>query len=266
MKETADVKSLCLAVTELARKAGKFILNEGLSFDLNKIEYKGARDMVSYVDKQAEKILVEGLRKILPEAGFITEEETVIREDKELKWVIDPLDGTTNFLHSLPTYSVSVALICRNEILLGVVYEPNLDECFYAWKNGGAWCNKKRIQVSSIDHLERSLVATGFPYSLLGKENAYFEIMKKFVEETHGLRRLGSAAVDLAYVACGRFEAYYEYNLNFWDVAAGILLVKEAGGKITDFSGGNDYLYGKEVIAAGALHSEALRIIQEYWK
>ena len=154
----------------------------------------------------------------------------------------------------------------QEEILIGVVYEPNLHECFYAWKNGGAWCNEKKIQVSSISQLDKSLVATGFPYSLLGKDDIYFEIMKKFVQETHGLRRLGSAAVDLAYVACGRFEAYYEFNLKFWDVAAGILLVKEAGGKVSDFSGGKEYLYGKEVVAAGALHPETLKVIQLYWK
>jgi myo-inositol-1(or 4)-monophosphatase len=263
-----DLENICRKAIDVAKEAGAFIQKEGSAFDISKIEYKeGAKDLVSYVDKESEKIIVKGLNKILPEAAFITEEATVSRKEmNELQWVIDPLDGTTNFLHGLPTYSVSIALMQNEELLIGVIYEPNLDECFYAWKNGGSWCNQKKIKVSPIINLEKSLVATGFPYKLLDKQKNYFKIMESFVEKTHGVRRLGSAAIDLAYVACGRFEAFYEYNLKIWDIAAGILLVKEAGGTITDFSGGNDYLYGKELLASGNVHKEALKVIRKNWK
>lgn len=262
---TRDLEQITSKVAAVARKAGAFIKKERLSFDLSKIEYKGARDLVSYVDKESEKQVVAALREILPGAGFITEEGTVGREDKEYQWVIDPLDGTTNFLHALPTFSVSIGLMRGGEVLCGVIYEPNLDECFYAWKDGGAYCNGRSIHVSPIAELDRSLVATGFPYSLLNKESAYLQILQQFVRTTHGLRRLGSAAIDLAYVACGRFEGFYEFNLKIWDISAGIVLVKEAGGTVSDFSGGNDYLYGKEMLAAGGLHPEMLKVIREFW-
>ncbi|HWZ22484.1 MAG TPA: inositol monophosphatase family protein, partial [Cytophagaceae bacterium] len=182
-----------------------------------------------------------------------------------LQWVIDPLDGTTNFLHGMPSYSISVALIQGTVILVGVVYEINLDECFYAWKDGGAFLNGNKISISPVKELEHSLIATGFPYMMRGKSDQYFEIIKHMVNKSHGLRRLGSAAVDLCYVACGRFEAYFEFNIHIWDIAAGILLVQEAGGKVTDYSGGDDYLQGKELLAAGAIHGEALEIIKKYW-
>lgn len=270
MKKTftnQDLENICRKVIEIAKEAGAFIQKESKAFDISKIEYKGVKDLVSYVDKEAEKIIVKGLSQILPEAGFITEEATISRkETNELQWVIDPLDGTTNFLHGLPTYSVSIALMQNEELLVGIIHEPNLNECFYAWKNGGAWCNEKKIKVSSISELQKSLIATGFPYSLLDKQKNYFKIMESFVEKTHGVRRLGSAAIDLAYVACGRFEAFYEYNLKIWDIAAGILLVKEAGGTVSDYSGGNDYLYGKELLAGGNVHKEALKVIQEHWR
>jgi myo-inositol-1(or 4)-monophosphatase len=262
-----ELEAVCKKAIEVTKGAGAFLKKEAQNFDLSKIEYKGSKDLVSYVDKQSEQLLVKGLKEILPEAGFITEEATVEQSSgTALQWIIDPLDGTTNFLHGQPSYSISVALMLNKEIIVGIVYEPNLDECYYAWKEGGAFCNGKKIKVSSISQLDKSLIATGFPYSLLGKEDTYFKIMREFVDTTHGLRRIGSAAVDLAYVACGRFEGYYEFNLKIWDIAAGILLVKEAGGKVTDYSGGNDYLYGKELLAAGGLHPEMLRVIQNHWK
>jgi len=261
-----DLSAICHSTVALAKDAGTFIRKEAKGFDISKIENKGrSNDLVSYVDKETEKTLVAGLRKILPEAGFIGEEGTSEEGKDNLQWVIDPLDGTTNFLHGMPSYSISIALIQGNVILIGVVYEINLDECFYAWKDGGAFLNGNKITISPVQQLERSLIATGFPYSLRGKTDQYFEIIKHMVNHSHGLRRLGSAAVDLCYVACGRFEAYFEFNLHIWDIAAGILLVKEAGGKVTDYSGGEDYLYGKELLAAGAIHGEALDIINKYW-
>lgn len=261
-----DLERLCKEAVEIAKRAGAFIHQEAANFDLSKIEHKGANnDLVSYVDKEAEKILVEGLRKILPEAAFVTEENTVITEAKKLRWVIDPLDGTTNFLHGFPIFSISIGLIDGDEVLVGIVYELNKDECFYAWQNGGAWCNGRPIKISSVSHLKDALLVTGFPYNLEDKADAFFDIIKHFVSTTHGVRRIGSAAVDFAYVACGRLEGYFEYNLKPWDVAGGILLVQEAGGKVTDFKGGKGHLEGKEIAAAGKVHSEMLQEIQKFW-
>jgi len=260
-----DLEVLCEKVTGLARETGKFIYAESKNFDRSKIEHKGNSDLVSYVDKESEKRLVKELSVLFPQAGFITEESTVAREDKEYKWVIDPLDGTTNFLHGLPPFSISIALLRAETILLGVVYEVNLDECFYAWKNGGAWKNGERIAVSPVKKLKDALVASGFPYSQLNKSDNHFRTLQYLQDNSHGIRRLGSAAVDLSYVACGRFEAYYEFNLNIWDIAAGILIVQEAKGSVCDFSGGNDFLHGKEVLAAGSIKNEMLQIIQKFW-
>jgi myo-inositol-1(or 4)-monophosphatase len=261
-----NLGALCSDTVTLVKEAGIFIRTEAKNFDISKIEYKGrSNDLVSYVDKETEKILVKGLKKILPQAGFIGEEGASEEGQDGLQWVIDPLDGTTNFLHGMPSYSISVALIQNKTVLVGVVYEINLDECFYAWKEGGAFMNGNKISISRVNELKKSLIATGFPYVLRGKTDEYFEIIKHMVNHSHGLRRLGSAAVDLCYVACGRFEAYFEFNLHIWDIAGGILIVQEAGGKITDYSGGDDYLEGKELLAAGAIHGEVLEIIKKYW-
>lgn len=261
-----DLINITNQVAELAKKVGGFIKNESLNFDISKIEHKGTNDLVSYVDKESEKQIVEGLKQIFPEAGFVTEEGTETNsENKDLYWVVDPLDGTTNFLHSLPVFSISIGLISNGDVVVGVVYEVNKDECFTAYKGGGAFCNSKKISISPIIKLQESLIATGFPYSLLGKDDAYFEIMKSLQNHSHGVRRLGSAAVDLCYVACGRFEAYYEFNLKPYDVTAGILIVQEAGGKVSDFKNEYTSLNGLEVLAAGGIHGEVLSIIQKYW-
>jgi len=218
--------------------------------------------LVSYVDVNAEKIIVEGLKQVLPEAGFLTEEKTVNDEDDTLRWIIDPLDGTTNFIHGAPIYSVSIALQQKNELLVGIVYEINLHECFYAWKGGGAFCNGKKISVTQISSLRDSLTATGFPYKEFPMMDRFFATLRFLFNNSHGVRRLGSAAVDLVYVACGRFDGFYEYNLNPWDVAGGALIVKEAGGTVTDFAGGNNFLFGKEIIASNTfIHQEYLNAV-----
>jgi len=263
---TLALTALCEETVAFVKEAGSFIRKEFKNFDTSRIENKGrSNDLVSYVDKETEKILVEGLRKILPDAGFIGEEGASEEGKDGIQWVIDPLDGTTNFLHGMPTFCISVALIQQKTVLVGVVYEINLDECFYAWQGGGAYLNGNKISVSSVDEVSKALIATGFPYSMRGKTDAYFDIIKELVNGSHGLRRLGSAAVDLCYVACGRFEAYFEYNIHIWDIAAGVLIVQEAGGKVTDYAGGDDYLSGRELLSAGPLHQEILTIIQKHW-
>ncbi|WP_183560342.1 inositol monophosphatase family protein [Mucilaginibacter sp. SP1R1] len=253
-------------VTEVAKQAGDFIRQERKTFDPDKIEYKGLNDLVSYVDKNAEKIIVEGLKKVLPEAGFITEEKTTTVIGERYNWIIDPLDGTTNFIHGLPAFSVSIALKEYDELILGVVYEINQDECFYAWKDAPAYLNGREIRVSKNKIVADSLIATGFPYYDFTKQSAYIALFTELMRNCHGLRRIGSAAVDLAYTACGRFDAFYEYNLNAWDVAAGIVIVKQAGGHIVNFKGGDEVLEARELLATnGNITSELLTAIQKYF-
>jgi myo-inositol-1(or 4)-monophosphatase len=261
-----NLEAICKQVTALTKQVGTFILNEAAAFDMSKLEYKGTNNLVSYVDKEAEKAIIKGLSGILPEAGFIGEEGTSEFRSETTNWIIDPLDGTTNFIHKLPPFAISIGLLHKGELLVGVVHELNLDECFYAWKGGGAFCNGKPIQVSTATKLADSLIATGFPYDTSGKMETYISILKEFMYRSHGVRRLGSAATDLAYVACGRFESFYEFNLNAWDVAAGILLVQEAGGTVTDFAGGEDYIFSGKVIASGHISQEMLDIIGLHWK
>lgn len=260
-----DLAKLTPSVVQIAKKAGEFIAKEAADFDLTKVEFKGKSDLVSYVDKGAERIIVEGLRALLPEAGFLTEEKTVEQTQTELTWIIDPLDGTTNFVHSMPGYAVSIGLAHDDEMVLGVIYEITHDEAFYAWKGGGAYMNGSTISVSKADKIDDSLFATGFPIYNFSKIKEYLIILNELMRNSHGLRRLGSAATDLAYVACGRCEAFFEYNLNPWDVAAGIILVQEAGGTVTDFSGGKEALHGRELVAGGAVHPELLKLIKENW-
>lgn len=251
----------------IARRVGGFIRQEAQNFDRSKIEMKGFNDLVSYVDKQAEEQLVEGLRELLPEAGFITEEGTDTTKGERYNWVIDPLDGTTNFTHSLPIFCVSVGLMDGDEVVVGVVYDPSRDECFSAYKGGGAFCNDNPIKVSEAPALKDSLIATGFPYYDFGLTQQYLQILGGFMSKSHGIRRLGSAALDLAYVAAGRCEGFFEYNLNPWDVAGGTIIVLEAGGRLSKFTSDGDYVFGREIVASNSnIHSEMQETIQEHWK
>lgn len=259
------MQQLLQDVIVLVKDTGEFIRQEFSKFDESKIEYKGKNDLVSYVDKAAEKMLVKGLEQVLPGSGFVAEEGTSTKRSDIYNWIIDPLDGTTNFTHGIPVFAVSVALMKRGELTLGVVYEVNRDECFHATKGGGAFLNHMPIRVSEIKTLDRALLATGFPYYDFEQMNHYLDIINDLMHETHGLRRMGSAAVDLAYTACGRFEGFFEYNLNAWDVAAGALIVQEAGGKVTDFKGGRDFLFGREIAAGNATQPGMLQTIQKHW-
>ncbi len=263
-----DLQSICIKVTELTKEVGKFIQQEASKFDIDQsAEHKGANELVSYVDKEAEKLLVSTLTQLLPEAGFITEEGTIEKDNFDLCWIIDPLDGTTNFMHQLPLYAISVALKYKNEIVIGVVHELNRDECFYAWQGGGAYVNGKKIQVAKTKTVSESLVVTGFPYSMDTRADKYMNIVRDFQLSTHGVRRLGSAATDMAYVACGRLDGYFEFNVKLWDIAGGVCILAEAGGKTTDFNGNSNIgkVQGIEVVAAGLIHQEMLDIVKRYW-
>lgn len=244
---------------------GKFIAEQQETFKPDMVEVKGRHDFVSYVDKTAEKMLIEGLSALLPESGFLAEESTVAFEKQDWFWIIDPLDGTTNFVHGLAPYAISVALVNKNKTVMGVVYEITHDECFYAIENEPAYLNEKIIRVSDKKILSDSLIATGFPYYDYERMEPFMKTLAHFFNHTHGVRRLGSAATDLAYVACGRFEAFYEYSLHPWDVAAGAFIVQQAGGKVSDFSGGDNFVYGKELISTNSeIFDEFLSIVKEH--
>ncbi len=244
-----DYQEICLKVTGICKVVGGFLSNEITKINDEYIEIKGKHDFVTYVDKASEKMLVEELSKLIPSAGYIAEEGTSTKIGEEFNWIIDPLDGTTNFIHGIPLYAISIALKQNDEIVIGVVYEINLNECFYAWKGGNAYLNDIIINVSTTKLINDSLIATGFPYYDYSRLDSYMNIFTYLLQNSRGVRRLGSAAVDLAYVACGRFDAFYEYGLRPWDVAAGAFIVQQAGGVNTDFNGGDNYIFGKEIIS-----------------
>jgi myo-inositol-1(or 4)-monophosphatase len=247
-------------VKDVAKEAGAFIRLQRQDFSPDKVETKGTHDYVSYVDKEAERLIVERLRKVLPEAGFLTEECTTVDDvQHEYVWVIDPLDGTTNFVHGLPPYCVAIALRKGREILLGVVYEVVNDELFWAYQGGGAYLGEQPIRVSNEQHLNDALLCFGFPYNV----EAWSPVMQRIVRDFYGhcasIRNLGSAETELCYVACGRFDGYVESYLKPWDVAAGSIILQEAGGMVTDYQGGNQWMDGQQVLATNSVLHEELR-------
>lgn len=258
------LNKICSRVIDLTYEVGEFIMSEKDKISSKDIELKGVHNYVTYVDKTAEKMLVEGLSEILPQSGFIAEEGTSDKKGELFNWIIDPLDGTTNFIHGLPPFCISIALQQNDEIVMGIIYEPNLNEVFYAWQDSPAFLNQQPIKVSTKNNLDNALIATGFPYYDYSKLGSYMEIFEWCMINTRGVRRLGSAAIDLAYVACGRMDGFYEYGLSPWDVAAGAFIVERAGGKVSDFSGGDNFLFGKEIIAFnGHLHEDFLKVFGE---
>ena len=261
-----NLEKLCTDVQTIAKAAGVFIAGEREKFNLDAIEIKGKANFVSYVDKQAEEMIVSGLRQLLPGSGFIAEEGTAGNTDEKYKWIIDPLDGTTNFVHNLPPFAVSIALMDESELIIGVVYEITQDECFYAWKGSKAYLNGKEIRVTTAATTADSLIATGFPYSAMDMLDPFIASMRHFMIHSHGLRRLGSAATDMAYLAAGRFEAFYEHGLKPWDVAAGTIIVRQAGGKVTDFSGTDKFLFNGEMVASNSAYfDEFYDIVHDFF-
>jgi myo-inositol-1(or 4)-monophosphatase len=246
----------------LIRETGIWMKSQRVS--ASEIEIKTPNNLVSFVDKESERRLVEGLSQIFPEAGFIAEEGTGERA-AVWNWVIDPLDGTTNFLHDVPIWCISVALCHERKAVIGIIFDPHKNEMFVASKGNGCYLNGHKIQISQRNVLADSLLVTGFPYDDFGREEQYIGLFRSLMKKTRGIRRLGSAALDLAWVACGRFEAFYEYGLNPWDVAAGVILVEEAGGKVTGFHQG-DPIFEEDIIASnGQIHEELKSLTQEYF-
>jgi myo-inositol-1(or 4)-monophosphatase len=261
-----NLEKLCFEVQSVAKAVGAFIKGEREKFTLDRVEVKGKANFVSYVDKKSEEMIVKALLNLLPDSGFIAEEDTAGSSDEKYKWVIDPLDGTTNFIHGLPPFAVSIALMDEDEIILGVVYEISQDECFYAWKDSKSYLNGTEINVSSAAYTKDALIATGFPYYQFDKIDSYISAMHYFMLNSHGLRRLGSAATDMAYLAAGRFEAFWEHGLHAWDVAAGTIIVRQAGGRVSDFKGGNNFLFNGEMVASNsAYYNEFYDIVNKYF-
>ena len=235
---------------EVVREAAVYVRDRHENREGLNIEEKGKQNFVTEVDKKAEQILVSGLSNLLPESGFIAEEGTSNKRGETYNWVIDPVDGTTNFIHGVFPFAISVGLLEKEEIVAGIVYEFGLNEFFYSWKGGGAWLNGDPIQVSGVSTIGQALIATGFPYTNFTYLTEFMNSMDYFMKNSHGLRRLGSAATDIAYVACGRYDGFYEYGLHPWDIAAGILLVREAGGEVSDFSGHKEPLFSEDIICS----------------
>lgn len=247
-----DYKILSQQVAELAKEVGAKLMRYRKE-NAVQVEVKGKHDFVTQMDKYSEKLLVEGLSKLLPEAGYIAEEGTRTDRGEKYNWIIDPIDGTTNFIHGVPPHAISIALMENDKIVVGVIYELCGKELFSSSLGGGAYLNGEQIYVSKTPTVGDSLVSTGFPYSNFERMQQYMKLFMHLTHNSAGLRRHGSAATDLAYVAAGRFDAFYEYDLKPYDVAAGVLLVTEAGGKVADFAGGENYIFGREIVATNGI-------------
>jgi myo-inositol-1(or 4)-monophosphatase len=234
---------------QILTSCGDYILN--LSHGRRDIDFstKDLNSLVTEFDIASENFLIDKLYQLIPEATFLTEENTVTANKSGLYWIIDPIDGTTNFIHKIPFWGISVALCKEGQIVMGAVADISNHAIYAAELSKGAFKNNVKIGVSTRSKLEDSLIATGFPYYDFGKTDAYLTVLQYFMEHTRGIRRCGAASLDLCYTATGSFDGFFEYGLSSWDVAAGALIVQEAGGVILDFSRGNNWLFGKEIIA-----------------
>jgi len=258
-----DLKSISEEVKILSQEVAAFIRDELNAVSQDQIITKDHNSLVTYVDQTAEKKIVNRLQELLPEATFITEEDTVKQAEGELVWIIDPLDGTNNFLHKIPHFAVSIALRQKDEIVVGVVYDVMREECYSSVKGQGSYLNDNRIRVSQKESIEQCVLATGFPYSKTMNFKPLINTLEHWMLNARGIRRFGAAALDLCFVAAGRVDCYYEYKLNIWDIAAGILIVKEAGGVVTDYQGGQLYKKGNQVVASnGKVHSYVINVLK----
>jgi len=249
---------------ESAQKGAEILLNHFCK--IKNIEYKGRIDPVTIADKNSQEAIVNNIKQYFPLHNIIAEEKDTNLKSNESDycWIIDPLDGTVNYIHGVPNFAVSIGLKYKEEIICGVIYAPALKEMFVGQKDKGAFLNNKKIHVSNIKDMIKALPVTGFPYYVKEKPNRVLKNFKNIMLETQGLRRLGSAALDLAYVACGRFDFFWEEGLKPWDIAAGTVIVKEAGGKITDFFGKKDFLFKDTLVASNnILHEDVLKVLNE---
>ena len=246
---------------DLAKKAGKIQI--GKLGQKHNIEYKGVINIVTEVDKECEKLIVGGLKEKYPDYDVIAEEGSGDRTKSGYRWHVDPLDGTTNFAHDFPFFCVSIALEKDGELIAGVIYDPNRDEVFEAIKGEGAFMNGKKISVSDHSPLNKSMVATGFAYNVQeGERMNNLDNFIKFIKSARAVRRPGSAAIDLAWVACGRLDGFWELFLKSWDMAAGVVIIREAGGMVSSFDGSEQDLYGTQILASNArIHEEMEQVL-----
>ena len=261
MEKTVDIKTFLEAASDSAREAG-LMLKKNIDVS-REISYKGAVDLVTNFDRQAQETIVSFLSNRFPDHDFLAEEDFERNKGVEYRWIIDPIDGTTNYAHRFPIFSVSIALEWKEKVVLGVVYDPMREELFSAIKGSGAHLNGKKIRVSHVDELDKSLLATGFPYDLRESQDNNIIHFNNFLIRAQGIRRGGSAALDLCYIACGRFDGFWELKLKPWDVAAGALIVKESGGQLSDFRNKNLSIFGTEIVASnGLIHDEIVDVLQ----
>ena len=260
MNGSHDIAMFFGAAWEAANTAGTLIRERWQQ--PKDIEFKGVIDLVTSADRESERRIVEVLQRNFPDHSILAEEETTVVGAREAyRWFIDPLDGTTNFAHGYPQFCVSIALEHEHQIILGLVYDPVRRECFRAAKHQGASLNGKPIRTSAVNELDKSLLATGFPYDRREHADHYLTYFRSFMIQSQGIRRNGSAALDLCYVACGRLDGFWELKLRPWDLAAGALIVEEAGGSLSDFSGNPFSIWGNETLASnGSIHGEMVNV------
>jgi len=250
-----------------ARLAGGVILRSLGNLSKDDIDIKQASDFVTRVDKDSEEVIIKTIKERFPHHLFLAEESIKESAGEEYRWIIDPLDGTTNYIHGYPMFAVSIALEYKGEIILGVVFDPLRDELFTAERGKGAFLNGHPIKVSPVCELKNSLITTGFPFRKKEFIDIYLRLFKNLFHKVSDLRRTGSAALDLAHLASGRCDGFFEIGLSAWDIAAGSLLIKEAGGIVTDFGGGTDYLSTGNIIAASpAIHKGILKEVTNVFK
>ena len=255
--------SLITVMEKAARKAAPRLRRDFNEVEQLQVSRKGPADFVSNADRAAERTIRDMLKQARPDYGFLLEEEGEIEgEEGAPRWIVDPLDGTSNFLHGIPHFAISIAVEDRGEIVAGLIYQPLTDESFWAEKGRGAWLHDRRLRVSARRDLADCLIATGIPYQGHGDRPRFNAILNAVMPEVAGVRRFGSAALDLAWVAAGRYDGFWEEGLRPWDVAAGMLLVREAGGFITDFRGGERPIERREVVAGNdQIHSKLHRLV-----
>jgi myo-inositol-1(or 4)-monophosphatase len=251
-------------MVKVCRKAGKVLVRDFGEIENLQVSLKGPGDFVTASDKKVEKIIIEELEKARPNYSILSEEIGEIKKDEDFKWIIDPIDGTANFLHGIPHFAISIGLEHNKEIISGIIYDPIKDEMFLAEKGNGSYLNNQRMRVSSRSKLNDCIIFTGGPkYKADNREIALKEYNKFSAQVSIPIRKLGSAALDMAYVAAGRCDGFWQRNLNYWDIAAGIILVKESGGFVTDFSGRNDYIKNETVLAANSkINKEMIEILK----